>query len=311
MPSIIFDDLTGIPTILAANRAARPDQTGVVGGSKAENKEKDKPKKIDFFSKGNESLTPAAVYLDQEDWNVRVFPNKFPVMEHHEIIVHSPHKTKDLEDLSVAHNVKYIRALLNRVGHYTQQEKEVFIFNNRGAKAGASLPHPHSQLVANKGMPGLLEAEKDSALHYFNSHNSCYWCDMIRDEKQLYTRIVFETDYYILLAPKASRWGYETKLYPKKHTPNISLISEEEIQDLGKVLRATLLSYDVVLDGPERNFWVHTQRYEPFHWFFTFMPRIAVLAGLEIGAGIWINGKKAPEDAAAELGARITVEYSS
>ncbi len=306
MSNFVYDDLTGIPTILAASRADRPDQTGAEKKVKASSRKKEN---VDFFAKGNENLTPPAVYLDQEDWNVRVFPNKFPFMETHEIIVHSPYLKKDLEDLPIEQNARYLRAVLNRVEYYTQQGKEVFLFNNRGARAGASLAHPHSQLVAAKGFAGNIELEKDGALHYFNSHNSCYWCDMLKAEKELGSRVVFESTHFMLLAPKASRWGYETKLFPKKHTPNISLIEEYEIMDLAALLKAVLTAYDRLLDRPERNFWLHSQIYEPYHWFFTFMPRISVMAGLELGAGIWVNGRIAPEDAARELGGVVADSF--
>ena len=309
MGKFIFDDLTGIPTILAVERSARPDVTGTE--KRKGEKPADKKKAVDFFAKGNENLTPAAVYQDQDDWNIRVFPNKYPLMDHHEIIIHSPQPKKDLEDLPLEQTVRYIRAILSRVDFYTSQGLEVFVFNNRGAKAGASLPHPHSQLVADPGFGGFLETEKDGALHYYNTNNSCYWCDAIRAEKERGARVVFESDYYILLAPKASRWGYETKLYPKKHTPNISLIDEHEIVDLAKVLRATLKSYDELLDNPERNYWINTQRYEPYHWHITFMPRLNVLAGIELGTGIWVNSRIAPEDVPSALGALIWQTYAA
>lgn len=312
MGKFVFDDLTGIPTILATERSKRPDHVGKDKKKKETKKKKAAPKKkIDFFAKGNESMTPPTVYQDKEDWTVRVFPNKFPIYGDHEVIVHSPYLKKDLGDLPVEQSVSYIRALLNRVGYYTADEKEVFIFNNRGKLAGASLPHPHSQLIAAKGFPGLLEQEKNGALHYFNSHNSCYWCDMIRAELASGKRIIFKSPHFVLIAPKASRWSYEARLYPLKHSPNISLMHEDEIQDLGRVLKSTLQAYNEVLDKPERNFWIHTLRYEPYHWFFTFMPRMSRLAGLEIGAGIWVSPQATPEAAAETLKPVVKKIYSS
>jgi len=298
MSSFIYDDLTGLPTILATNRAKRPDETGSVDASKQVDKQK-------MFSKGYEHMTPPAVYQDADDWNVRVFPNKFPLVEDHEVILHSPFPDKDLEDLPVEQNMRVVRAYLNRVSYYGSQEKEVLIFNNRGGKAGASIVHPHSQIVALKGFPGILEKEKESAIQYYNEHNSCFWCDLYKQEQAAGERIVYESNHFVLLVPKACRWSYEMVLLPKEHKPNFGFINEMEIVDFASILKAALIAYNQLFDRPDRNFWIHTMRYEPFHWHVGFLPHIKVFGGLELGAGIWVSDKATPEDAAKELGVAV------
>jgi len=317
MNTFIFDELTGMPTVLATNRTKRRDDTGAVGKSAPEGTDKPSDNKeagsvapkVCFFCKGNENLTPPAVYQDADDWNVRVFPNKFPIVPNHEIIVHSPDHDADLTELSHEQNVKYIRALLNRVNFYTSKELEVMIFNNRGGTAGASLTHPHSQLVALKGFPGNIELEKSHGLNYYNEHGSCYWCDLIKTERALGTRIVYESAHFMLIVPKASRWSYEMILLPKKHNPNFEYMNEVEINDVSRILKAALSAYDKLFSRPDRNFWVHTQRYDPFHWHVGFIPHIKVFGGLELGAGIWVSDKATPEDAASTLGEVVKKNY--
>ena len=297
MTTFIFDDLTQTPTILAPSRAKRAFQTGDVTSAKPE-------RNVDFFAKGNESLTPPAVYQDADDWSVRVFKNKFPIVEDHEIIVHSPYVDKDIEELPDEQVVKIIRAFLNRVNYYTSRDKEVLIFNNKGGKAGASLTHPHSQIIALKGFPGIIEKEKEQALKYYNTHNSCFWCDSTKAELAYAKRVVYETKHFVLFVPQASRWSYEMVLVPKEHKPNFEYINEMEINDFALVLKAALASYDRVLGNPDRNFWIHTLRYEPYHWHIGFIPQVKVLGGLELGAGIWVSDTATPEAAAAELAGR-------
>ena len=306
MTKIVFDKLTKLPTVMATARAKRADQTGVVDKKKEEApKEK---KKVDFFAKGNESMTPPTLYQDQDDWNVRVFSNKFPIMEDHEVIVHSPDSVVDLPDLPQEQVIRYLNAVLNRVEHFNQEDKDVFIFNNRGAKGGASINHPHSQMVASKGFPGIIEEKREAALSYFDEHSSCYWCDLVQDELERGKRVVCETQHFAILVPAASRWSYEMMLLPKRHMVNIGDIEEAEISDLAKILQAALKAYDKMFDYPDRNYWIYTQRYEPFHWHMSFLPRVKVFAGLELGAGIWVNDKATPEDAAYQLGQEIVGE---
>lgn len=306
MGTFIFDELTGSPTVLATNRIKRTDQTGAVKGEK-----KDAPvaPKACFFCKGNENLTPPAVYQDADDWNVRVFVNKFPIVDYHEIIVHSPYHDKDLTELPDEQTVKYVRALLNRTNYYTSQGLEVMVFNNRGGTAGASVLHPHSQLVALAGFPGIIELEKHEALKYYNEHHSCYWCDMWKSELVIKERVIYESKHFVLVVPKASRWSYEMILVPKSHKPNFEYIDEMEINDFAKMLKASLYAYDKMFNRPDRNFWIHTQRYDPFHWHVGFIPHIKVFGGLELGAGIWVSDRASPEEAATQLGERVREMY--
>jgi UDPglucose--hexose-1-phosphate uridylyltransferase len=298
MSKFIFDELTQTPTILATSRAKRTDQTGAVstlaGGPKT-----DKPK-VCFFCPGSEHLTPPTLYEDTDPWNVRVFANKFPLLENHEVVVHSREHEKDIEDLDHDQNVRIIRAYLDRVSFYGTKDKEVIIFNNRGGRAGASIMHPHSQIVAAKGFPGIVEQEKESALHYYNAHSRCYWCDEIKKAQQE-DRVVFESKYFVVMIPAACRWSYEMKLIPKNHKPNFGFIDEKEIHDLADVLKASLRAYNALFNRPDRNFWIHTMRYEPFHWHMGFIPHIKVFGALELGAGIWVSDKATPQDAATQL----------
>jgi UDPglucose--hexose-1-phosphate uridylyltransferase len=300
MNGFIFDPLTGEPTILATNRARRTDQTGAVS-TISKDKKKEKKEHVDFFGKGNENMTPPTLYQDSDDWNVRVFKNKFPLIEDHEIVVHSPSEELDIEDLPHEQNVRIIRAYLNRVNHYNNQDKEVIIFNNRGGKAGASVKHPHSQIVAARGFPGTLEKEKAEAMRYYNEHSKSYWMDEIEKEIVYERRIVHQSAHFLLYVPYACRWSYEMRLVPKKHKPNFAYIDEQEINDLACVLKGALFAYNKLFDRPDRNFWLHTLRYEPFHWHIGFLPHIKVFGALEMGCGIWVSDKAVSEDAAKQL----------
>ncbi|MBN1162546.1 hypothetical protein JXA34_02250 [Patescibacteria group bacterium] len=295
MTHLIFDSLTETPTIIATNRAKRTDQTGAVSSVV-----KGEDDGVCFFCRGNEHLTPPTLYQDADPWNVRVFRNKYPLMDDHEIVVHSSEHDKDIEDLEHESNVKIITAYLDRMSFYGSRDKEVMIFNNRGGKAGASILHPHSQIVAAKGFPGLIEKENNSALHYFNEHNRCYWCDEIQQARQD-DRVVFESAFFAVTIPEACRWSYEIKLIPKNHKPNFGFIDQKEIHDLADVLKATLQSYNTLFNRPDRNFWIHTMRYEPYHWHMGFIPHIKVFGALELGAGIWVSDKATPQDAAIQL----------
>lgn len=306
MGQFIFNPLTGEPTILAIGRAKRTDQTGVVKSISSDVSKKLSDSKLCYFCKGNEHLTPETLYQDSDDWNVRVFKNKYPLLEGHDIIVHSPEHEKDISELSCEQNARIIRAFLNRVGYHNSQDKETIIFNNRGGRAGASILHPHSQIVAAKGFPGIIEKEKESALRYYNENNSCYWCDEVKKAIEEGSRVVYESSHFVAFVPEACRWSYEMKLVPKEHRPNFGYIDEPSINDLSIMLKTVLVAYDDLFSRPDRNFWIHSMRYEPYHWHIGFIPHLKVFGALELGAGIWVSDKATPEDAARQLRQEVT-----
>jgi UDPglucose--hexose-1-phosphate uridylyltransferase len=120
--------------------------------------------------------------------------------------------------------------------------------------------------------------------------------------------VVYESKHFVVMVPKASRWSYEMILIPKSHRPNFEYIDEVEINDFSRVLKGALKAYDNLFNKPDRNFWIHTQRYDPYHWHVGFIPHIKVVGGLELGAGIWVSDRASPEQAAAELGREMRLE---
>ena len=293
MGKFIFDPLTGEPTILATARANRPEEAGAKITREAG--------KVCSFCKGAEHLTPETAYVDQEDWNVRVFKNKYPIVEDHEVIVHSPHHDKDIEDLDHEQVVRIIRAYMNRIHYYGSQDKGVFIFNNRGGRAGATLQHPHSQLIALRGFPGILEREKEWASKYFNEKNTCYWCDELALALKDKERVVLETAHFVAYVPEACRWSYEIRVAPKIHRPSMIFIDEAEINNFAGVMQKVAQTYGNAFNYPDRNFWIHTERFDPYHWHVGFLPHLKVFGAIELGAGIWVSDKATPEDAAKVL----------
>lgn len=295
----VYDALTNSPTLLVPARSKRKDETGAVSGKPSVSSNN-----ICVFCKGQEHLTPPTLYEDAPDWNVRVFKNKFALVEDHEVVVHSPFDDKDFQNLPVEHGVKIIQAYISRIKHHNAQNKDVFLFNNKGAKAGASIKHPHTQLVALEIFPGTLQKERESVELYHSAHNSCYWCDLIKLETEEQTdkqRVIHESPYFVTLVPIASRWSFEMLLVPKVHKNNFADLSEAEITDLALVLKSAISAYDRLFGDPDRNFWVHTLRFEKFHWHLGLIPQIKTLGGMELGAGIWVSDKATPEDAAALL----------
>jgi len=259
------------------------------------------------FCPGSGDLTGPDVYhLD----GVRVIPNKYPITDFHEVIIHSPDHKKDLDELPLDQVKLVLRTYKDRYNFYKKKRDDFYIhiYNNAGREAGASLRHPHSQLVVFNQIPKEVVEEIVGAKDFFERKGVCPYCDLLRKEISSKDRVVLESDFFVVLTPFQSEWPYEITIFPKKHQADFGKISDSELSDLASVLQKTLRAYNKVLSQPDRNFWIHSlpiRGDEPeaqyYHWHLDLIPRIKTLGGLELGAGIMVDDRVGPEQAAREL----------
>ncbi|OOC47299.1 galactose-1-phosphate uridylyltransferase [Thermosipho sp. 1223] len=327
MPEYRKDPVVRRWVIIATERAKRPHDFSV---PREEKKEGFCP-----FDYGNEHTTPPEVLAFRPDdsepnspgWWVRVVPNKFPAVDpnievqkyghgmydamtgfgYHEVIIETPdhNSTFALYDDKQAQEVVW--AYVKRYNEIEKDEriKYILIFRNHGALGGASLPHPHSQIIAIPSIPKRVLEEMNGSKDYYDYKERCVFCDMISQEKIENRRIIEENEHFIAFAPYASRFPFEIWIIPKEHAHNFGAISEEQIPTFARILRNSLYRIYKVLDNPPYNFVIHTSpTYEEgkiyYHWHVEIMPRLTRVAGFEWGSGFYINPVP-PEDAAKYL----------
>lgn len=247
------------------------------------------PKKVCVFCSPNEGLTPPEVMRigegekDKPGWKVRVVPNKFPITDIHEVIIHSPIHDQDIADLSIEQVTLLISVYRSRF-QYHQQNGQVMIFSNHGEHAGASLTHPHSQLVV---IPRQINLDA-----------------LIREPVM---NLVEDNNFFVTYCPDFSQWPYEVWIAPKKTGTNFGNISDEEMSDLVRVWQNSLKRLtekykDTSVNKmyPELpfayNFYIHHGQ----DWFIRIIPRLIHRAGFELGTGLSVNIID-PTEAAKEL----------
>jgi UDPglucose--hexose-1-phosphate uridylyltransferase len=218
-------------------------------------------------------------------WSVRIVPNKYPAFEHQEVVVHTPHHVRSLADLSPEQLGLVAEAWRLRAAAAREEGKTLFAGVNEGRAAGASLPHSHSQLVWLDEEPPVPRAERDGG---------CRLCDYLQRERAEGVRIVEEREGLVLLCPYASRSPYECLVAPLEHEPDGfgSPLLGAALELAGEALRRLAAAA-----GPRpANLWLH----ESGHWHLELLPRLTVIASVELGAGHYIN-TLAPERAAEAL----------
>jgi len=170
----------------------------------------------------------------------------------------------------------------------------VNIFRNHGPKAGASLAHPHSQIIGTLVIPPHVSDQIHYARRAYNTWGGCLYCTSLEEELRQKERILVETEHFVAYCPFASRSPFETRIQPKRHTSLFGNISDAEVADLGVVLRTVLRWIYNALGDPDYNFIIRSNtngdgevRY--YHWYMVIIPKLSYAAGMEIGSGIYIN----------------------
>jgi UDPglucose--hexose-1-phosphate uridylyltransferase len=289
------------------------------------------------FCPGNERLTPGEVLRmpqkEGEAWAVRVVPNKFAALSSHvqptrslqhlrrridgfgfhEVIVDSPDHSRYMafmpdEQLAGILNVyreRYMALSADRRVHH------ITIFKNHGVDAGASQPHPHSQLIATPVIPSQVRHRLHEALRHYDDVGECMFCHMVEREVEDQTRIVIKGEHFVAMEVFASPTPFATHIFPLRHMASFGEITDIEIADLARVLRMLLAKIYVGLENPDLNFTVRSGPTEysgmrHFHWYVSVIPRLTRVAGFELGSGMFIN-TVLPE-AAAEFLRKVAVD---
>ena len=239
MPEFRKDAVTGQWVIIARERAKRPF---------AFNMTRQPPQEGPCpFCRSEERQTPSEVLAyrppgsmrDAPDWWLRVVPNKYPAlvahepvrragngmydmingMGIHEVVIETPRHDAHIATMTTHEVEEIIWAYRDRTVEMCKDPRleYVMIFKNHRAEAGASLDHPHSQIIATPIIPKRVEEELNGAQRYFEYKERCVFCDMIAQEIKDNERIVFESDLFISFMPYASRFPFECCILPKEH----------------------------------------------------------------------------------------------
>lgn len=276
------------------------------------------------FCYGNEAMTPPEIKAIRDPqtgpntpgWQVRVVANKFPALQiegeldrrgvgiydmsggvgAHEVIVESPYHRKDTSDLLNREIESFISMYCRRALDLVKDKrfKYIMLFKNFGAAAGASLEHPHTQIIALPMIPKNVAEEIRGARNYFEYRERCIFCDIIRQENQEKERIVLENDCFVSFCPFVSRFPFEIWIIPKKHSGYFCHMPAQEIPALAEILKGVITKMRKLFAGLSYNFIVHSSPIngdgstDGYHWHIEFMPKLTRVAGFEWGSGFYL-----------------------
>ena len=181
----------------------------------------------------------------------------------------------------------------------------VYIFENTGEAIGVTMPHPHGQIYSFPFTPPLIERELAAAREHYEAHHESLYCRLLTGELEQKIRIVAETPNFAAFVPYAARFPGEMQIYPRRH---VGTLSDLDRTELASVIKTVRMKYD--------NLWgfaiplMMMVRQRPvrgdspyFHFHIEFCPiqrsatKIKYLAGVESGAGTYLNDTSAEQKA--------------
>ncbi|HEU4403035.1 MAG TPA: galactose-1-phosphate uridylyltransferase [Candidatus Polarisedimenticolia bacterium] len=287
------------------------------------------------FCPGREGMTPPEVLAYRYDegtanaprWKVRVVPNRYPALRiegtldksaeglydkmrgigAHEVVIETPDHDTDPTRYTARQVVDVINAYRDRVTDllHDVRFRYVLIFKNHGAAAGATLAHPHSQIIALPIVPVRIQTELQGAGQYFDYRGRCVYCDILTQEIADGRRLVVQNADFVAFTPFASRFPFEVSILPRNHDAFFWGLTKHQMEGLAEILQDVLRRCRLALNDPPYNYIIHTAppgyaNPERYHWQVEVIPKLTDVAGFEWGSGFFIN-PTLPEEAARHL----------
>lgn len=278
MPELRRDPLSGRWIVFSPERQQRPHDFAPALGEAP---------RVDAFTWGHEHLTPPEVYAlrpvgspNGPGWQVRVVPNRFPALRiegdlsptgvgiydqmngigAHEVIIETPDADLPLEGQTIEGIARVLKAFRSRIVDLSRDSRfrYILIFKNVGALAGASLQHPHSQLIALPVVPRNVQEKLGAARAHYHQKERNLFEDILRTEQKEGLRMVYENNSFALFCPYASRFPFEMCLLPKRQNPHFHQATDAELNLASEALRVGLRRLAQGLGTPPYNLILHT-----------------------------------------------------
>ncbi|NUN14594.1 MAG: galactose-1-phosphate uridylyltransferase [Myxococcales bacterium] len=334
-----YNPLDGRWVILAPERSKRP-----------QNFANWVPKTTDLdsncpFCPGKEHLTTIELLRlgtsHAAGWTVRTVANRYPLLQvegnvtrtaqgpfgfqsgvgAHEVVIETPDHTNLWHCRKPDENFLVLAAWRFRLLDLAKDSRlrHFQVFSNVGALAGATLDHPHSQVVASSIVPVDTMARLSRYHFHWAKTERCLCCDIVNFEESQKHRIVIDDHDFCVFCPYASTSPFSMLFVPKRHEAQFSMATEAEITKLANLLSKGLSAYAASTGNAHYNLILHTSppgaqheehhsgdilKWERTHWYIELISRYITLGGYELSTATAVNDVL-PEEAAAHMRALL------
>lgn len=239
-------------------------------------------------------------------WQVKVIANAFPFLASdnpaaygkQEIVIETPEHNVEFSELPIAQIERIFQAYTDRVTdlYKLPDIRYVVVFKNDGPKAGASIAHAHSQIIAIPFIPPHVEHEAAGYDAYQRQYSQCPICHVLTWEEQQKVRIVFADKHVVAICPYAASEAYGVWIIPRRHVDIFTNLHDAERRSIAIVLKSIAAKLDNA--GISFNFFLQDSLPgQGHHFILKIEPRTTTYAGFELATGVVVNPVR-PEYAA-------------
>lgn len=311
------DLISGEWVLFATGRARRPGERQAPLEAKRLLQPRESCPFENLEESGNEVV---ATYFDKAgtDWIAKAVKNKFPAVTEgetgnmrqvgpfrvlegrglHEVLVFRDHERdfydfsgEEIAEIFGVYQKRYLAMLDSGSRKYT------LIFHNHGAQAGATVQHPHSQIISIPILPPDVKRSVEGSESFYRKHGRKVYDVMLEWEMGEKKRIVYENENFLVFCPFVSKTEYEVRIFSKEGHAHFEKVSEELLADLGDAFSAAFKKIGKALDKPDYNFFIHTSPIGPsspkvhefYSWHIEILPKVASVGAFELASGMEIN----------------------
>ncbi len=315
------DPITGRSVIVAFKRIKRPH--GTIVSKKRYHQPKNKcPFENPLKSGHKEPLF--IIERERGNWSVMVILNKYPAVTFEkfskkrewlyekeaaigqaEVVITRDHK-KSLAELDPIYTLEMLLAFKERYLRLSEDKRIEFIFPfiNFGKNAGASITHPHGQIISLSVIPPYVEQFLNGTKKFFKKYKKCFYCLNVLWKKKKKERVFYENKEFISFCPYISTNPFEIRIAPKNHLANFGKITDDSLKYLAEALYDSLKRLYKILNDPDYNLFIYSsflkKHQKTFHFHLNIIPKTETIAGFELSSGMEICGM-APEESAKIL----------
>jgi UDPglucose--hexose-1-phosphate uridylyltransferase len=261
------------------------------------------PNKFPAFVEDEKSLS-ARTTPDEGNFYTRK-----PSLGGHDVIVVKDHDL-DLPHFNHRVWVEMFLMFQRRYDHFRKTVNalaSVGIYNHL-SPAGASIQHPHAQLMASNVIPNFIEKELHGAERWFETSGRCVFCALIEHELKEHVRVIYKSSLWVAFTFYAARFPFEIWVLPLDHHSRFEDAARADIDSLATCFTDVFQKLNTVLRNPPLNFYIHSipndiTHADYYHWHIEITPRLSTYGGYELGSGMVID-VVSPEKAAEFLRAK-------
>jgi len=322
------DLVSGEWVLFATGRAKRPGEVASEknSGHQLAGQDKEKCPFENPENSGNEVLKTYAAIGESDpekiqngaNWFAKIIKNKFPAVTEgeagprlkagpfdftdakglHEIVVYHDHD-RDLFDFSKNEFEELIKIYMDRftvMAGYSSS-KYILIFHNHGPSAGASIKHPHSQIISIPILPPDVKRSIFGSERYYRENNRRVYDVMLDWEMKEKKRIVYENDAFVAYCPFVSKTPYEVRIYAKESHAHFNRMATEKIPALADIMQVLIKKIGKALYQPDFNYFIHTMPlsgtpddiHNFYSWHIEILPKMKIEGAFELGSGVEVN----------------------